>query len=135
LPGERIRYRITGGRRRYDEGRLEALLDTAAHRVEPRCPHFGCCGGCSLQHLNAAAQVEFKQARMLETLARLGHVQPDRVLPPVTGPAWGYRRRARLGARYVPKKGAVLVGFRERGSSRIAVLEGCDILVPEVGTR
>ncbi len=135
LPGERIRYRVTGGRRHYDEGRLDALLEAAGQRVEPRCPHFGSCGGCSLQHLGAAAQVDFKQARVLETLARIGHVRPANVLPPLTGPVWGYRRRARLGARYVAAKGGVLVGFRERGSSRIAVLDGCDILIPEVGRR
>lgn len=135
LPGERVRYMITGGRRHYDEGRVETLLEPAEHRVEPRCPHFGCCGGCSLQHLDADAQIRFKQARMLEVLTRIGHVQPASVLPALTGPVWGYRRRARLGVKHVPKKGGTLVGFRERGTPFVAVLDSCDILIPQVGHR
>ncbi|MHB1951364.1 MAG: 23S rRNA (uracil(1939)-C(5))-methyltransferase RlmD [Acidiferrobacteraceae bacterium] len=128
LPGETVRFRYRNRRRRYDTGVVTEILTPSADRVAPECPHFGQCGGCSLQHLRSSAQVAAKQAILFETLARIGGVVPEHVLSPVTGPEWHYRRRARLGARLVPKKGGVIVGFRERGSSFIAPLEGCRIL-------
>jgi len=98
--------------------------------VTPPCPHYGTCGGCALQHLAPAAQLAFKQAQLLENLARLGGVEPGRVLEPLTGPIWGYRRRARLGIKYVARKGRVLVGFRERSAPFVADLHECRVLAP-----
>ncbi|MEQ8798821.1 MAG: 23S rRNA (uracil(1939)-C(5))-methyltransferase RlmD [Salinisphaeraceae bacterium] len=135
LPGERITYLRKRQHRQHDEGLLESVLEAAPERVTPRCPHFGLCGGCALQHLDAEAQVAFKQQQVLTTLARVGGVIPDRTLPPVTGARWGYRRRARLGVKYVAKKGGTLVGFRERGSPFVAMLDECHVLVPAVGHR
>lgn len=133
LPGETVRFRYHNKRARYDVGVVTEILRPSADRVEPACPHFGQCGGCSLQHLKPAAQVAAKQAILLETLQRIGGVAPERVLAPITGPEWRYRRRARLGARLVPKKGGVIVGFRERRSSFIAHIESCAILDARVG--
>lgn len=135
LPGERVRYRRMRRRRHHDEGVLDEILAPAAQRVAPRCPHFGLCGGCALQHLEPDAQVAFKQRQLLGTLERVGGVTPESVLPPVTGRRWEYRRRARLGVKHVPGKGGTLVGFRERGSPFVAVLSGCEVLIPEVGRR
>lgn len=134
LPGETVRFRYHKKRRRYDVGIVTEILDPSADRVAPPCPHFGECGGCSLQHLEPAAQVAAKQAILVETLQRIGHVVPEMMAAPVTGPAWHYRRRARLGARLVPKKGGVIVGFRERQSSYIAPLQSCIILDARVGS-
>ncbi|HVW69417.1 MAG TPA: 23S rRNA (uracil(1939)-C(5))-methyltransferase RlmD, partial [Steroidobacteraceae bacterium] len=102
-------------------------------RVVPRCAHFGVCGGCAMQHLSPEAQLEAKHAELRDNLERLGHVAPRRWLPPLRGPVWGYRRRARLGAKYVGKKGRVLVGFRERLAPFIADVQHCDVLAPPVG--
>jgi 23S rRNA (uracil1939-C5)-methyltransferase len=135
LPGERVLFRYTRRARRHDEGVPLEVLAAAPERVEPRCPHFGVCGGCALQHMAPAAQVHLKQQVLTETLARIGKVAPARWLEPLTGEPWGYRRKARLGVRWVPKKGRVLVGFRERGSSFVADLGHCDVLRPEVGER
>lgn len=135
LPGEHVRYRRMRRRRQHDEGALESVITSAAERVQPRCPHFGLCGGCALQHLDPDAQVRFKEGQVLAALERVGGVTPDEVLPPVTGRRWNYRRRARLGAKYVHAKGGSLVGFRERGSPFVAVLEECHVLVSEVGER
>ncbi|WP_353253183.1 23S rRNA (uracil(1939)-C(5))-methyltransferase RlmD [Salinisphaera sp. PC39] len=135
LPGERVRYLRTRRRRHHDEGRLEEVLTASPERVDPRCPHFGVCGGCALQHLDPAAQIAFKERQLLEALERIGGLVPASVLPAVTGRRWGYRRRARLGVKHVPKKGGTLVGFRERGAPYIAVLEGCEVLIPDVGRR
>jgi 23S rRNA (uracil1939-C5)-methyltransferase len=135
LPGERVLFRYTRRARRHDEGVLLEVLTPAPQRVEPRCAHFGVCGGCALQHMDPAAQVHLKQTVLAETLTRIGRVEPARWLPPLAGAPWGYRRKARLGVRWVAKKGRVLVGFRERGSSFIADLSHCDVLRPEVGAR
>ncbi len=133
LPGERVMLRRTRSHRRYDEAVTVEVLEAAPGRVEPRCAHFGTCGGCSLQHLDAALQLDAKQQHVAEQLARLGRVEPDRWLAPLTGPAWHYRRRARLGVKYVHKKGRVLVGFRERSSPFVADVKRCHVLAQPVG--
>jgi 23S rRNA (uracil1939-C5)-methyltransferase len=134
LPGEKVRFRYLERRRHHDVGTVVGVEAPAEDRVEPRCTAFGVCGGCSLQHQAPEAQVAAKQQVLLDNLAQLGGVQPDTVLPPITGTSpWGYRRKARLGVRDVPRKGGVLVGFRERGSSFVAETGVCEILHPHVG--
>lgn len=133
LPGEVVRLSRTRKRRRHDEAVVVELLAASPQRVTPRCPHFGSCGGCSLQHFAHEAQLEAKGRLLEEELARIGGVRPETWLPPLTGPAWSYRRRARLGCKFVEKKGKVLVGFRERGSGFLADLQGCEILADPVG--
>ena len=133
LPGESIRYRLTRSHRQHDEAELVEVLTPAPERVVPRCAHFGVCGGCALQHMSAEAQLEARNTELRENLERLGKVTPLAWLSPLRGPAWGYRRRARLGAKYVTKKGKVLVGFRERAGPFIADIQHCDVLAPPVG--
>jgi 23S rRNA (uracil1939-C5)-methyltransferase len=128
LPGETVTLRRTFRHRSHDEARLERVIHPADARVEPACPHFGACGGCALQHLAADAQLSFKQSQLLEALARIGNVQPGEVLPPLLGPVWNYRRRARLGVKSVARKGRVLVGFRERAARFVADLHECRVL-------
>jgi 23S rRNA (uracil1939-C5)-methyltransferase len=129
LPGERVRFRVVRARRQLDEAQLLEVLEPSADRVTPRCAHFGVCGGCTLQHLAPAAQLEAKQQQLLESLARIGQVQPRQVLAPLAGPAFGYRRRARLGLRFVHKKGRVLAGFRERDKPYVADIKRCETLI------
>jgi 23S rRNA (uracil1939-C5)-methyltransferase len=107
-----------------------AATAMAAGEVTPYCAHFDVCGGCALQHLDSDAQLRLKQQRLADTLARIAQVAPQRWLPPITSSPWGYRRRARLGVRYVRQKGRALVGFRERRSNRVANLERCEVLAP-----
>lgn len=133
LPGETIKYRRIRSHRQHDEAELVEVLTPAPERVVPRCAHFGVCGGCTLQHLSPEAQLEARHAELRDNLERMGHVTPRRWLPPLRGPVWGYRRRARLGAKYVTKKGKVLVGFRERLAPFIADVRHCDVLAPPVG--
>jgi 23S rRNA (uracil1939-C5)-methyltransferase len=130
LPGETIRFERSRARRRYDQARLEHIIEPSADRVEPRCAHFAICGGCSLQHLDGAAQLRLKQRQLRESLERIGRVAPGRWLEPLASPAFGYRRRARLGVRYVARKGRALVGFRERSSHLIADIRRCEVLSP-----
>ena len=133
LPGEEVRCVYTARRGRHDEARTLEVLTSAPERVEPRCAHFAVCGGCALQHLEPTAQLARKQRWLLDSLAHIGKVQPEQVLEPLTGPVWGYRRRARLGVKDVTKKGRVLVGFRERRGPYLADLRRCEILDERVG--
>jgi 23S rRNA (uracil1939-C5)-methyltransferase len=133
LPGETVLLQRRRRRRRHDEAELLEVLQPAPDRVAPRCRHFGSCGGCSLQHLSHDAQLAAKGRIVADELARIGGVEPERWLPPLSGPDWAYRRRARLGCKFVDRKGRVLVGFRERGSPYIAELERCEILSAPVG--
>jgi 23S rRNA (uracil1939-C5)-methyltransferase len=129
LPGERVRFRVIKRRRQLDEAGLVEVLAASPDRVVPACAHFGICGGCSLQHLSAPAQLAAKERQLLDNLERIGRVRPERVLPPLRGPAWAYRRRARLGIKYVHKKGRVLAGFREREKPYLADLRRCEVLL------
>jgi 23S rRNA (uracil1939-C5)-methyltransferase len=133
LPGERVTVRNLRRRRSFDEGELSDIVSASPQRTAPRCMHFGVCGGCSLQHLEPAAQLLLKQEHLLEELRRTGRVEPQELLAPLTAPVWQYRRRARLGARYVPRKGKVVVGFRERSAPLVADLRRCEILAEPIG--
>jgi len=130
LPGERVEWQRTKRGRSFDEGRLVQVLDPSPDRVAPRCAHFGLCGGCALQHLSSPRQLEFKQRQLLDALTRIGQVEPARLLPPLQADVWGYRRRARLAARWVAKKNRTVLGFRERSAPYVADLRRCEVLQP-----
>jgi 23S rRNA (uracil1939-C5)-methyltransferase len=132
LPGESVSARIVRRKPRFDVAEIEQVFRPSTLRVTPRCPHFGVCGGCSMQHVDARAQVSIKQRALEDSLWHIGKVRPDTMLAPIVGPAWGYRYRARLSARYVPKKGGALVGFHERGSSYVADMTECHVLPAHV---
>ena len=134
LAGERVRVRYRRRRKREDEGEVVDVLSAAPGRVAPRCPHFYGCGGCDWQHLDPDADLRAKEEGVRAALAAEGIV-PERVDPPIRGPRFGYRRKARLGVRFVPGKGGALVGFREKFGNRLAVLDGCEVLHPAVGRR
>jgi 23S rRNA (uracil1939-C5)-methyltransferase len=134
LPGERVRFRVIKRRRQLDEAVLLEVLAASADRVVPVCAHFGICGGCSLQHLSGTAQIAAKERQLLENLQRIGRVRAERVLAPLRGPEWAYRRRARLGVKYVHKKGRVLAGFREREKPYVADLRRCEVLQESLAT-
>jgi 23S rRNA (uracil1939-C5)-methyltransferase len=132
LPGERVRAAIKRSKPRFDTAEAVAVLRESSQRARPRCAHFGVCGGCSMQHLDPLAQIAVKQRALEDQLHHLGRVSPDTMLRPIAGPPWGYRYRARLSVRHVPKKGGVLVGFHERGSSYVADMRECHVLHPAV---
>lgn len=133
LPGEQVTFRYTSHKAKHDEGKVETVLTPSPERVEPKCPHFGVCGACSWQHIALDAQIHHKQQAMLEQLKRIGKVEPETVFEPLVADGWGYRRKARLGARWVRKKGKALVGFREKDGGFLAELNHCDILHPTLG--
>ena len=132
LPGERVDYAVYRRKPTYEQARTLRVLEPSSDRVPPRCPHFGVCGGCSMQHLDSAAQVAAKQRLFEDTLRHLGEIRAEQLYAPIHGPAWGYRYRARLSVRFVAKKDAVLVGFRERKGSYVADMGQCEILPPQL---
>ena len=129
LPSEHVLLRTRKRRRGFQEADLVEVLEPAPDRVEPACRYFGVCGGCALQHLDYAAQLAFKERAVVEALSRLGGVEADTVGAPIAGSQWHYRRRARLGIKYVAGKGRVLVGFRERGAPYLTDMDECRNLV------
>jgi len=135
LAGEKVKFLYSKMHSKYDEGRTIEVLEAANDRVDAKCQHFGVCGGCSLMHMAPEAQLALKQKTLEEHLNHFGNVTPQQWLAPLTGPLWGYRRKARLGVKHVPKKERVLVGFREKGTPYLALLERCEVLDPRVGAR
>ena len=132
LPGERVGYASRRKKASYEIADVGRILSESAARVVPRCPHFGVCGGCSMQHLEATSQVAVKQRILEDNLWHIGRLRAGQVLPPIHGPSWGYRHRARLSVRLVEKKGGVLVGFHERRSSYVADMRECHVVPPHV---
>lgn len=132
LPGEQVEIRFLQRYRRYDDAEVTAVITPSPERRTPECKHFGVCGGCSLQHLTPGLQLSSKQHTLSEQLKRIGGVEPHEWLAPLSGPVWGYRRRARLGVRQIAPTGEVLVGFRERRRSHLANLDACPVLDPIV---
>ena len=132
LLGETVSFKYTRLTSKVAEGCAVDIHDSSVLRVEPECSAFRLCGGCSLQHMSSEAQIELKQSMLIDQLKHLS-VEPDEIIEPLLGPEYGYRHKARLGVRYVHKKGKVLVGFRERNSSFITETERCEVLHPSVG--
>ncbi|MDB6096563.1 MAG: rRNA ((1939)-C(5))-methyltransferase [Francisellaceae bacterium] len=132
LPEETISFNYTKRKSTFDEARILETIKVSSERVDPKCLHFGVCGGCSLQHLSSKGQIFNKEKILLEQLMHLGKVKPELVLPPIQAKTWGYRKKARLGVKFVHKKNKVLIGFREKRTNKLTDIQYCEVLIPEV---
>lgn len=132
LPLEKVTFQSHHTKSSYEIANTVAVLKQSNQRVTPKCRHFGNCGGCKLQHLDFAAQVAAKQRLLENDLWHIGKVKAENMLPPLYGPTWGYRHKARLSVKYVEKKQRVLVGFNEKATRFVADMNSCEVLVPEV---
>jgi 23S rRNA (uracil1939-C5)-methyltransferase len=132
LPGEQVRYLSFRKKSKWEAATMTALLRESAQRVTPKCQYAGVCGGCAMQHLEPAAQVAIKQRVLEDDLWHIGKLRSRMMLRPIYGPTWGYRYRARISVRNVPKKGGMLVGFHEKKASFITDMTSCEILPPNV---
>lgn len=126
LPGERVSVRLVEEHARWSRAELVEVVDAATGRVEPPCPLADDCGGCDLQHVDPARQVELKTRVVREQLERIGHVD----LPPVlagrsVGPALGYRAHARMTAAPDGR-----LGFHRRGTDEVVPVPNCPVLTP-----
>ncbi len=135
LKGEQVIAKVEGSYSKYEEAEVLEIVHSAPERTSAPCPHFGVCGGCSLQHMQVSAQVAHKQSVLAEQLSHFGGIAPLSWLPPLLNPLAAYRRKARLGVRYVHKKEKLLLGFRERKSGYLAELASCKVLDAQIGER
>jgi 23S rRNA (uracil1939-C5)-methyltransferase len=132
LPTEKVTYQISRNKNTYAFANVITILKQSNLRVTPKCQHYGVCGGCKLQHLDFSGQVASKQRLLENDLKHIGKVMPENMLPPLFGPVWGYRHKARLSVKYVTKKERVLVGFNEKGTRYVADMNSCEVLTPAV---
>ncbi|NNM69356.1 MAG: 23S rRNA (uracil(1939)-C(5))-methyltransferase RlmD [Gallionella sp.] len=132
LPGEIVSYSSYRKKPAFEQAQVTTIFRSAPMRVTPKCKHFGVCGGCSMQHLDARAQVAVKQRILEDALYHIGKVKAETILPAIYGQAWGYRERARISVKHVIKKGKTLVGFHEKRSSFVADMQSCEILAPKI---
>ncbi len=132
LTGERVTYSSYRKKTSFEIAKVGQIIKPAFMRVEPKCAHFGICGGCSMQHMDERAQVAAKQRILEDNLWHIGRIKAETILPPIFGQAWGYRQRARLSVRHVLKKGKTLVGFREKQGSYVADMQHCEVLTPKI---
>lgn len=128
LPGERVIAQITRQKTSFDRAKTVEVLVPSSQRVEPPCPNFSVCGGCVMQHLEPSAQVAVKQRVLEDAFKHIGQVSPQQILAPMHGPYFGYRYRARFSARFVQKKGGMLVGFRERNGRYVVDMDQCKVI-------
>lgn len=135
LPGETVRARITREVKKLEEAdSLELLSEASEIRIQPPCPHFGICGGCNMQHIAPDAQIELKQSVLKSHLQHFAGIQPDEWLAPLRSQREDYRRKARIGVRYLPGKDKLVVGFRESQSNKLTSIDRCMILDQEFGS-
>lgn len=132
LPGERVSFQSFRKKAKWEAATLTTVHRESALRTKPQCTYFGVCGGCAMQHVEPSAQVAIKQRVLEDNLKHIGKVKAETMLRPIHGPTWGYRYRARISVRNVPKKGGVLVGFHEKKSSFVTDMKTCEVLPPNV---
>lgn len=129
LPQEIAQIRITQHKAHFAEAQVEQIVQPSPYRRAPACPHYGDCGGCSMQHVEFTAQVAMKQRVFEEQLQRIGKVQPESLLPPVYGTPWHYRSRTRL-AVHTSASGKIVLGYQAKRSHKIVPIRQC-LLLPE----
>lgn len=129
LAGEEVEARVLGAHGKVVEARTERVFKASELRRPAPCPHAGRCGGCSVQHLPHGEQLALKQRMLAEQLSRVAGVEPEEWAAPLTGPEFGYRRRARIAVRWDMKAKKLEVGFRAAGSQDIVAISECPVLV------
>ena len=135
LPEELATVRVIGKSSRTAEAIAKDILVTSTLRAQPECAHASICGGCSLQHLPHHAQIEHKRQTLDELMRREGvRLKKVTYLPTLTSSTLGYRRRSRLGVRWVRAKDRLLIGFRERASNFITDIDTCPVLDQRIGS-
>lgn len=126
LPGEPARVRVVEQKPQLLKARVEELLAPSVHRAEPRCRHFGACGGCHYQHAVYEYQLEQKLAILREVFSRVGKMEAPAEIEVLSGPPFGYRNRAQF--HYDGRN----LGYHEAGSRNVLAIEDCPISSPKL---
>lgn len=133
LVGETVRAQLTHQSKKLDEAELiEVLGTTSAERVEPVCPHFTKCGGCTMQHMSGDMQIELKQQTLQSHLLHFAQLTPETWLDALRSPRLDYRHKARIGVRYLAKQKQLVMGFREAKSNHLTPIKTCKVLDKEL---
>ena len=132
LPGERVRARVFRNHKNYSEADLVSVLTPSPHRVQPRCPIFGTCGGCQYQHLAYAEQLLWKQRQVEELLQHMAGITHP--VAPVIGSPREYGYRSKITPHF--KIGKDGIGFLRQGTRfDIVDVPQCDIATPEINAK
>lgn len=129
LAGELCQVEILQNKKDFTRGRVIKITEKSVDRAEPRCPLYGKCGGCSLQHLESSAQAACSVLVERENFRRIARIELPENFKIHTGPAWGYRNRARVVIARA-KNGKVSYGFRMQKSNGIIPFANCPVLTP-----
>jgi 23S rRNA (uracil1939-C5)-methyltransferase len=125
VPGDLVELEQVTIHKKLARARIGNLLESSPDRVEPRCAHFGRCGGCRWQHIDYAAQLRAKAAMVTDALERIGGLAAVGNLEIIASPdPYAYRARAR----FVEFEGGV--GYRIRGSREVEMIDQCPVLIP-----
>lgn len=129
LPGERISARITLVKKNYAVGTLVEILEPSPHRIEPVCPVYGTCGGCTLQHVTYEEQLRLKTQKVRDIMERIGKTNPD-LVQPALGPKqpWPYRNKMQI-----PVGWGVDTGSKLQGQTGKTQAGGANELKPVLG--
>lgn len=133
LPDEQAEVTLTEDKKQFARAKVKRLLTRSPERVAPRCPHFGICGGCQQQHASEPLQQRSKSASLQRLISRETGLDiiPESV---ISGPEYGYRRRARLGLQFQPKQQQLVMGFRKSGSNDLVPIKACPVLAPALAS-
>jgi tRNA/tmRNA/rRNA uracil-C5-methylase (TrmA/RlmC/RlmD family) len=130
IDGETVSASITREHKKFLEAELESIVTASPHRVEPRCPYFGRCGGCVYQHIDYEHQLALKWRQVKETLRRIGGLKEPPMRPFIPAPVeYEYRNRITVHVR----DGAI--GFFRRESNKLLDIERCPIALNEVNAQ
>jgi 23S rRNA (uracil1939-C5)-methyltransferase len=131
VPGDTVEAEVTEDHGRFVRAKTVCVVESSVDRVEPRCPYFGVCGGCSWQHVAYPAQLAAKRRMVVDALTRIGHVAgvEDLVAPTVPSSAqYGYRNKVEFVVDV--STGRPRIGFHRAGSEEFVPVEEC-LLLPE----
>jgi 23S rRNA (uracil1939-C5)-methyltransferase len=128
VDGDEVLAEVTERRGRYARAALREILVPSPHRVAPACPHYGRCGGCSLQHIRYDHQLTLKGGHVAESFVRIGRFPDPPLLPAIPSPkTFSYRGRAEVHLRYGGGRQPA-AGFMERASHTLLDVERCLLL-------
>lgn len=123
LPGERVRAHVILVKKDYAVAKLTEVLTRSADRTQPRCKYFGKCGGCNIQHMRYAAQLEYKRGAVADALQKIAHIDAE-VGECVPSEEYGYRNKLSLPVR---QSGGTAVGLFAYNSHRVVEIDDCPL--------
>ena len=128
-PQELLEIEIVKQEKRFRIGRIIRIIEPSPYRIEPVCPYFGECGGCSWQHITYQRQLEEKRKILEDAITRIGKTAPE-IDPLIPSPdIYGYRNRTRL--KFTNDR---RIGYFAAESHRLIEIDNCPILSPEINS-